>query len=161
MENLRSDDLKMDFLECYFRMLAQPPMSALISFIHVYVPIRKIIPLEANWGFLRAMRGVRAMLDRCIEERIREVKSTDREKVGGTESRDLLTYMIEEREVHNEELTIEDIRGHVSFNHVTCRHEAKTDTLVATELPFSRYVVTSWSNAHITPRTTYVHVHTF
>lgn len=114
LENLRSEELKMDFLQCYFRMLAQPPLSALISFIHVNIPIRKFIPLEANWGFVRASGGVRSMLDGCIEDRIRELKSLDREKVGGTVSRDLLTYMIEEREAHNDELTIADIRGHVS-----------------------------------------------
>ena len=44
------------------------------------------------------------------------LKSTDREKVGGTESRDLLTYMIEERELQKEDLTIADIRGHVSYS---------------------------------------------
>lgn len=116
LENLRSEELKMDFLQCYFRMLAQPPLSALISFIHVHIPIRKLLPVEANWGFLRAMRGVHVMLDECIQERIAHVHSTDREKVGGTESRDLLTYMIEERQAAAGGLSIEDIRGHVSLD---------------------------------------------
>lgn len=129
LENLRSEELKLDFLQCYFRMLSQPPLSALISFIHVNVPIRKFIPLEANWGFVRASGGVRTMLDRCIEERIREVKSTDREKAGGPESRDLLTYMIEEREAHNDELTIADIRGHVSLLLITLLEKKSADTV--------------------------------
>ncbi|KAI6083023.1 cytochrome P450 [Hypoxylon rubiginosum] len=128
LENLRSEELKLDFLQCYFRMLSQPPLSALISFIHVNVPIRKFIPLEANWGFVRASGGVRTMLDRCIEERIREVKSTDREKAGGPESRDLLTYMIEEREAHNDELTIADIRGHLQ-NFLSAGHETTSGAL--------------------------------
>ncbi|KAL7619864.1 hypothetical protein AAE478_010410 [Parahypoxylon ruwenzoriense] len=128
LENLRSEELKMDFLECYFRMLAQPPLSALISFIHVHIPIRRFIPLEANWGFIRAMRGVHTMLDQCIEQRIRDLKSTDREKVGGTESRDLLTYMIEERETHNGELTIADIRGHLQ-NFLSAGHETTSGAL--------------------------------
>ncbi|KAI0179894.1 cytochrome P450 [Hypoxylon sp. FL1284] len=128
LENLRSEELKMDFLQCYFRMLAQPPVSALISFIHVNIPIRKFIPLEANWGFVRASTGVRSMLDRCIEERIREVKSTDREKVAGPESRDLLTYMIEEREANNDELTIADIRGHLQ-NFLSAGHETTSGAL--------------------------------
>ncbi|KAI1136470.1 cytochrome P450 [Hypoxylon sp. FL0543] len=128
LENLRSEELKLDFLQCYFRMLAQPPLSALISFIHVHVPIRKFIPLEANWGFMRAMRGVHSMLNQCIEERIRDVKSADREKVGGTESRDLLTYMIEEREASAEELTIADIRGHLQ-NFLSAGHETTSGAL--------------------------------
>ncbi|KAI1773266.1 cytochrome P450 [Hypoxylon cercidicola] len=128
LENLRSEELKMDFLQCYFRMLAQPPLSALISFIHVNIPIRKFIPLEANWGFVRASGGVRTMLDGCIEDRIRELNSSDREKVGGTESRDLLTYMIEEREVHNDELTIADIRGHLQ-NFLSAGHETTSGAL--------------------------------
>lgn len=128
LENLRSEELKLDFLQCYFRMLAQPPLSALISFIHVHIPIRKFIPLEANWGFMRAMRGVHSMLNQCIEERIRDLKSTDREKVGGTESRDLLTYMIEEREALAEELTIADIRGHLQ-NFLSAGHETTSGAL--------------------------------
>ncbi|OTA92454.1 hypothetical protein M434DRAFT_396436 [Hypoxylon sp. CO27-5] len=128
LENLRSEELKLDFLQCYFRMLAQPPLSALISFIHVHIPIRKFIPLEANWGFVRAMRGVHSMLNQCIEERIRDLKSTDREKVGGTESRDLLTYMIEEREALGEELTIADIRGHLQ-NFLSAGHETTSGAL--------------------------------
>ncbi|KAI0837000.1 cytochrome P450 [Hypoxylon sp. FL0890] len=128
LENLRSEELKLDFLQCYFRMLAQPPLSALISFVHVHVPIRKFIPLEANWGFMRAMRGVHSMLNQCIEERIRDLKSTDREKVGGTESRDLLTYMIEEREAQAEELTIADIRGHLQ-NFLSAGHETTSGAL--------------------------------
>ncbi|KAI1370556.1 cytochrome P450 [Hypoxylon crocopeplum] len=128
LENLRSEELKMDFLECYFRMLAQPPLSALISFIHVHIPIRKIIPIEANWGFIRAMRGVHSMLDQCISQRIRDVQSTDREKVGGTESRDLLTYMIEEREAQSEDLTIGEIRGHLQ-NFLSAGHETTSGAL--------------------------------
>ncbi|KAI1453888.1 cytochrome P450 [Annulohypoxylon moriforme] len=128
LENLRSKELKLDFLQCYFRMLAQPPVSALISFIHVYIPIRRIIPLEANYGFMRAMRAVRSMLDDCIEERIRDLKSTDREKVGGTVSRDLLTYMIEERELQKEQLTKADIRGHLQ-NFLSAGHETTSGAL--------------------------------
>ncbi|KAI0886959.1 cytochrome P450 [Annulohypoxylon maeteangense] len=128
LENLRSEELKLDFLQCYIRMLSQPPVSALISFIHVHIPIRRFIPLEANWGFMRAMRGVHSMLNQCIEERIRDLKSTDREKVGGTESRDLLTYMIEERELQKEELTIADIRGHLQ-NFLSAGHETTSGAL--------------------------------
>ncbi|KAI1103015.1 cytochrome P450 [Jackrogersella minutella] len=128
LENLRSEELKLDFLQCYIRMLSQPPLSALISFIHVHIPIRRFIPLEANWGFMRAMRGVHSMLNQCIEERIRDIKSTDREKVGGTESRDLLTYMIEERELQTEELSIADIRGHLQ-NFLSAGHETTSGAL--------------------------------
>lgn len=128
LENLRSEELKMDFLQCYFRMLAQPPLSALISFIHVHIPIRKLLPVEANWGFLRAMRGVHVMLDECIQERIAHVHSTDREKVGGTESRDLLTYMIEERQAAAGGLSIEDIRGHLQ-NFLSAGHETTSGAL--------------------------------
>ncbi|KAI2616877.1 cytochrome P450 [Hypoxylon sp. NC1633] len=128
LENLRSEELKLDFLDCYSRMLAQPPLSALISFIHTHIPIRMFIPLEANWGFIRATRGVHSMLDRCIEDRIRDLQSTDREKVGGTESRDLLTYMIEEREAQSGELTIADIRGHLQ-NFLSAGHETTSGAL--------------------------------
>ncbi|KAI1073997.1 cytochrome P450 [Whalleya microplaca] len=128
LENLRSEELKMDFLQCYIRMLAQPPLSALISFINVHIPIRKFIPMEANWGFVRASKGVRSMLTQCIEERIRDVKSADKEKAAGADSRDLLTYMVEEREACAGELKIEDIRGHL-LNFLSAGHETTSGSL--------------------------------
>lgn len=76
------------------------------------------------------------MLNECIEERIRDLKSTDREKVGGTESRDLLTYMIEERELQKEDLTIADIRGHVSYNIVGVIRCERSLIFTVTKLPF-------------------------
>ncbi|KAH9993277.1 cytochrome P450 [Xylariaceae sp. FL0662B] len=128
LENLRSEELKMDFLQCYIRMLAQSPLSALISFIHVHIPIRRFIPIEANRGFVRASRGVRIMLTRCIEDRIRDVRLADKEKAAGFESRDLLTYMVEEREACGGELTIDDIRGHL-LNFLSAGHETTSGAL--------------------------------
>ncbi|KAI0382373.1 cytochrome P450 [Hypomontagnella monticulosa] len=128
LENVQSAESGMGFVQYYYRMLSQLPLSALISFIHVYIPIRSFIPLEANLGYIRAMKGVHSIIEKCIEERIRDLKTTDREKAGESESRDLLTYMIEEQESNDIKLSIEDIRGHLQ-NFLAGGHETATTAL--------------------------------
>ncbi|KAI5921966.1 cytochrome P450 3A5 [Camillea tinctor] len=128
LENLKSPEVGMDCQQCYHRMLSQSTLSALISFINVHLPIRWAIPLEANLGYVRASRGLRSMLTRYIDQRSREIALGDKEKQVGFESRDLLTFMLEERESTGEILTTENIMGHLQ-NFLAAGHETTSGTL--------------------------------
>ncbi|KAI1503986.1 cytochrome P450 3A5 [Biscogniauxia marginata] len=128
LENLKDPETGMDCQQCYRRMLSQSTMSALISFINVHLPIRWAIPLEANLGYVRAMHGLRSMISRYIDQRSREIAQGDKEKEVGFESRDLLTYMLEERESTGEILTTDQIMGHLQ-NFLAAGHETTAGTL--------------------------------
>ncbi|KAI1634553.1 cytochrome P450 3A5 [Biscogniauxia mediterranea] len=128
LENLKSPETGMDCQQCYHRMLSQSTLSALISFINVHLPIRWALPIEANLGYVRAMRGLRSMITRHIDKRAGEIASGDKEKQVGFESRDLLTYMLEERESTGEILTTEHILGHLQ-NFLAAGHETTAGTL--------------------------------
>ncbi|KAH8899756.1 cytochrome P450 3A5 [Thozetella sp. PMI_491] len=97
LDNLRLPNQDMNFIQCYTRVLEQGPLSTLISFINVYLPIRRWVPLEANRGYVRANNEIRRMLRTCIRKRIEDIGRGDK-GVERTFGRDLLTLMIEERE---------------------------------------------------------------
>ncbi len=93
LRNLVTPDLKMDFLQCYRRMFDQDKLSALITFINMAIPIRGLLPfVKANTEFVEASQGLRKMLRQCIRDRIRDINDAEKR-----ETRDLLSYMIEER----------------------------------------------------------------
>ncbi|KAI0023455.1 cytochrome P450 3A5 [Xylariomycetidae sp. FL0641] len=97
LADVRSAETEMNCQQCYERMLGQSPLSALISFIHVHIPIRWAIPHEANRGFVRAQKGLRGMLSQHIAQRGREVETGNAKGESENESRDLLTFMLQER----------------------------------------------------------------
>ncbi|KAH8847789.1 hypothetical protein MCOR27_001908 [Pyricularia oryzae] len=130
LRNLKSTKLRMDFLQCYRRMHEQPFSAALISFINVHVPIRRLLWfVRANRDFVEASQEVRAMLRTCIRERIRDVDSRKGAEVK-FQSRDLLTYMVEERLLAQckDPLTTEDILGHL-LNFLSAGHETTTGVM--------------------------------
>ncbi|KAI1850485.1 hypothetical protein JX265_013377 [Neoarthrinium moseri] len=122
LENLRTPDVKLDFLSCYNRMMEQSQWSALISFINVQVPIRRWVPLEANWGFVRASNAVREILKECIRERMQAMLKHHDLGQRETVPRDLLSYLIGERISSKSELSNEQILGHL-MNFLSAGHE--------------------------------------
>ncbi|KAK9783654.1 putative Cytochrome P450 3A5 [Seiridium cardinale] len=113
LRNLKSSKLDMDFLQCYERMFNQSPLSAFISFIDAHIPVRWCLPLEASRGFLQASQEVKRMLIGCIHTRNLELAARKKDAAQEFVSRDLLTYMLEERLDRKLELSDEDILGHL------------------------------------------------
>ncbi|KAI1839710.1 hypothetical protein JX266_014078 [Neoarthrinium moseri] len=113
LENLRTPDVKLDFLSCYNRMIEQSKWSALISFVNVQVPIRRWVPLEANRGFVRASNAVREILKECIRERMQAMLKHHDSGQRETIARDLSSYSIGERISGKSELSDEQILGHL------------------------------------------------
>ncbi|KAK4161030.1 cytochrome P450 [Cladorrhinum sp. PSN259] len=97
LENLSSTDesqKRWDFLPCYAVLFEQSPLSALLTFIDMAVPIRWI-PLKANRDFVGAGAQIRKMTAEVIQNRVQEVneKAQSGTASGGN---DLLTMMIED-----------------------------------------------------------------
>jgi cytochrome P450 len=106
------------FQELYGRVLHQGLLGQLIWVINAFVPIRRLVPLEANKRFIQANRDLRKMLRDIIEKRKAALDDGTFKKTIG-DSRDLLTYILEEsraqqNETGKEAWTMEEIIGHVS-----------------------------------------------
>ncbi|CAJ2507575.1 Uu.00g087610.m01.CDS01 [Anthostomella pinea] len=120
------------FNELYHRMLQQGPLGTLIWVINAFLPIRRFIPLEANRKFIQASSDLRRMLRDIIEKRTTDLSDgTFKREVG--ESRDLLTYMLEEAEAQRQQTgketwTTDDIIGHL-LNFTSAGHETSSTTL--------------------------------
>lgn len=114
---LRNPVLGTTFYKCYNQIFDGPALGNVITLINSYVPIRWLLPIEANRGFVRATTEIRRLIRGFVQQRIRQL-SVDR-KDGNHEddkdniSRDLLTYMIEERLLTNSGWTEDDIVEHV------------------------------------------------
>jgi cytochrome P450 len=106
------------FRELYHTILNPSPMGQLVWVINSFIPIRSWLPLKANRQFVQANTDLRKMLRDIIQQRVRDLGDGTLKKEMG-ESRDLLTYMLEEAEIEREKTgeqvwTEEDITGHVS-----------------------------------------------
>ncbi|KAI5867200.1 cytochrome P450 [Durotheca rogersii] len=128
------------FRELYGRLLHQGRTGQLLSVVNAFVPIRRLAaPLAANRRFLRATRDLRAMLRDVVERRAAEL-AAGRFGGGKAESRDLLTYMLEEAQTRRRETgadiwSVDDIIGHL-LNFTSAGHES-----TATTLSWSVYVL--------------------
>ncbi|KAI1470021.1 cytochrome P450 [Daldinia caldariorum] len=127
------------FLELYNRVLHQGFLGQLIWVINAFLPIRSIIPLEANRKFIQTTADLRKMLREIIQQRTTDLANETFKRENG-ESRDLLTYMLEEAELRRQETgkeiwSINDIIGHL-LNFTSAGHES-----TATTLAWSLYVL--------------------
>ncbi|OTB05189.1 hypothetical protein M426DRAFT_260961 [Hypoxylon sp. CI-4A] len=122
----------LSFQELYRRVLHQDYLGSLISVINSFIPIRNIAPFEANRRFIQATTDLRSMLRDIIEQRAVDLADgTFQRKIG--ESRDLLTYMLEEAELRRKETgkevwSTDDIIGHL-LNFTSAGHESTAATL--------------------------------
>ncbi|KAI0106439.1 cytochrome P450 3A5 [Nemania sp. FL0031] len=116
----------LSFQELYSRVLHQGPLGQVISLINAFVPIRRFTPLPANTKFIKANRDLRKMLKDIIEKRKVDLRDGIFEEIG--ESRDLLTYMLEESELQRQQTghepwAVEEIIGHL-LNFTSAGHES-------------------------------------
>ncbi|KAI1462403.1 cytochrome P450 [Annulohypoxylon moriforme] len=136
------------FQELYGQILHQEPAGQLISVINAFIPIRKFLPFGANRRFIQATTDLRNMLREIIQKRAAELADgTFKKNIG--ESRDLLTYMLEEaqlrrKETGKEDWSVDDIIGHL-LNFTSAGHES-----TATTISWSLYVLAT--NHHIQDR---------
>ncbi|KAI1806394.1 cytochrome P450 [Daldinia bambusicola] len=127
------------FQELYDRVLHQGFLGQLIWVINAFIPIRGIIPLESNRKFIQTTADLRKMLREIIQKRSMDLADGTFKRENG-ESRDLLTYMLEEAELRRQETgkeiwSINDIIGHL-LNFTSAGHES-----TATTLAWSLYVL--------------------
>lgn len=107
------------FQELYSRLIHQGTLGYLVALVNALVPIRKIAPLKANYRFVQANADIRRMLRGIVQKRAADLADgTFKKEVG--ESRDILTYMLEEAEVRRKETgredwSVDDVIGHVSM----------------------------------------------
>ncbi|KAI0427325.1 cytochrome P450 3A5 [Xylaria sp. FL1042] len=124
--------LSSSFRDLYSRVLHQGPMGQLLSAINAFIPIRKVIPLEANRRFIEANKNLRLMLREIIEKRKADLRNGTFQKEIG-ESRDLLTYMLEESELQRQQTgrepwSVEEIIGHL-LNFTSAGHESAANVV--------------------------------
>jgi cytochrome P450 len=110
----------LSFQEIYSRVLHQGSLGQLIWVVNAFIPIRRFVPLQANRRFIQANQDLRKMLREIIEERNTDLKHGVLKKEMGN-SRDLLTYMLEESQIQKEQTgreawTVDEIIGHVSYS---------------------------------------------
>ncbi|KAI2622153.1 cytochrome P450 [Hypomontagnella submonticulosa] len=127
------------FQELYGQILHQGPIGQLLMVVNALIPIRSIVPLEANRKFLKANNDLRTMLRDIIHKRAADLADGTFKKETG-ESRDLLTFMLEEAELRRQETrkevwSTDDIIGHL-LNFTSAGHES-----TATTLAWSLYVL--------------------
>ncbi|KAI0380858.1 cytochrome P450 [Hypomontagnella monticulosa] len=127
------------FQELYGQILHQGPIGQLLMVINAVIPIRSIVPLDANRKFLKANNDLRKMLRDIIHKRAADLADGTFKKEMG-ESRDILTYMLEEAELRRQETrkevwSADDIIGHL-LNFTSAGHES-----TATTLAWSLYVL--------------------
>lgn len=83
------------------------------------MPIRGVLPVEANLGYMRDVSQARAMVTECVRQRMQEVDQTGvlREPQAPGRPSDLLTLILEERQAFKDsedELTEQEIVNQVS-----------------------------------------------
>ncbi|TGJ85771.1 hypothetical protein E0Z10_g2974 [Xylaria hypoxylon] len=122
----------LSFQELYSRVLHQGPVGQLISAINAFVPIRRFVPLGANRRFIHATENLRKMLRDIIEKRKADLGDETLKKEI-RESRDLLTYILEESELQRQQTgrepwTTEAIIGHL-LNFTSAGHESTANSL--------------------------------
>ncbi|KAI1425843.1 cytochrome P450 3A5 [Xylaria sp. FL1777] len=135
------DTLPLSFQDLYSKVLHQGPMGQLLSAINAFVPIRRLVPLEANRKFIEANKNLRQMLREIIEKRKDDLANGTFEKEIG-ESRDLLTYMLEESELQRQQTgrepwSVDEIIGHL-LNFTSAGHES-----TATSVSWALYVLST------------------
>ncbi|KAI0135255.1 cytochrome P450 [Daldinia grandis] len=120
------------FQELFDRVLHQGFLGQLIWVINAFLPVRGVIPLEANRKFIQTTADLRKMLEDIIQQRMADLANGTFKREKG-ESRDLLTYMLEEAELRRQETgkdiwSINDIIGHL-LNFTSAGHESTAATL--------------------------------
>lgn len=121
-KELDSFTAKPSFHECYDLIFNQSSLSAVITAVNTYIPLRGWLPLEANRSFVAANDEVKRILRQQIRLRQKEMATTKRvaKKSSLPISRDVLTYLLEAPPSRQQAWTEEELLGYVRFHHVYC-----------------------------------------
>ncbi|KAM7197450.1 cytochrome P450 [Naviculisporaceae sp. PSN 640] len=99
LDNLKSSDPKYNFISSYRTVLMPSPLGALITAIDTLVPIRKLLPIEANLSYIRAPRTIREMITQVVHDRITEVERGEfTNNKDALKGRDVLTMVAQHRQ---------------------------------------------------------------
>lgn len=116
------------FHALYETVLHGGATSHLMTMLNVYVPLRKILPLEANRKFLRAKEGMNSMLGDIVRQRIADM-SEGKSNPAAASRRDLLSLMLEEsmkaaektgKPLWSEDELISNVSRLVHWSHAKC-----------------------------------------
>ncbi|KAF4448364.1 cytochrome P450 [Fusarium albosuccineum] len=116
------------------------PLQVAISFVNQFVPIRSVLPFEANRSYVDANAQVRRILREHIRHRRDEYHQG---KIKGEKaSRDLLTLMIEESQDAWSEEEMLGYVGNCSLAHVLANGQQSGHETTAGALTWALYVLT-------------------
>ncbi|KAK0716047.1 cytochrome P450 3A5 [Lasiosphaeris hirsuta] len=136
LDNLGAGDPSLNFRASYRRVLQPPLLSALISFVNTFVPVRGWIPLEANLGYVRAAENLRSLVRQCVDQRFADYDKSVKDGTPLTSpglkgiGRDLMTMMVEEtKAAKGSEIVSEAEMVDQILNLLTGGHETTATTL--------------------------------
>jgi hypothetical protein len=106
------------FHECYDLIFNQSSLSALITAVNTYIPLRSWLPLEANRSFVAANDEVKRLLRQQIRLRLKEMATTKmaEKKSSLPISRDVLMYLLEAPPSRQQPWTEDELLGYVRFH---------------------------------------------
>jgi hypothetical protein len=116
-KELDSFTARPSFHECYDLIFNQSSLSAVITAINTYIPLRSWLPLDANRSFVAANDEVKRILRQQIRLRQKEMATTKTaaKKLSLPISRDVLTYLLEAPPSRQQPWTEEALLGYVSL----------------------------------------------
>ncbi|KAF9873905.1 cytochrome P450 [Colletotrichum karsti] len=120
------------FADVYERIIRQPALGHVITFIDGHIPLRSWLPLKSNKMWLEDVNLIRTMLLNCVENRTMEMRS---EKMGFFEKRpdrrDILTFILEDCQFEegDREWTDKELLEYM-LNFIAGGHETTGSTLM-------------------------------
>ncbi|KAH4004636.1 hypothetical protein HBH98_034170 [Parastagonospora nodorum] len=121
---------KPTFHECYDLIFNQSSLSAIITAVNTYIPLRSWLPLEANRSFVTANDEVKRILRQQIRLRQKEIATarTSVKKSSLPISRDVLMYLLEAPPSRQQQWTEDELLGYL-LNFMSAGHETSATTL--------------------------------
>jgi len=119
-KELDSFTAKPTFHQCYDLIFNQSSLSAIITAVNTYIPLRSWLPIEANRSFVTANDEVKRILRQQIRLRQKEMATarTAVKKSSLPISRDVLMYLLEAPPSRQQQWTEDELLGYVCLHPV-------------------------------------------
>lgn len=107
------------FCTHYHRILGQGPLSGFITSLNTAVPVRWLIPIEANRGYMFACEEIKRLTLECVHQRVREMQASKENGENPPRTGDVLSLIIEERKTFlgtDDEMTDPEIADQVCLS---------------------------------------------
>jgi len=111
--------LAFSFCTHYHRILGQGPLSGFITSLNTAVPVRWLIPIEANRGYMFACEEIKRLTLECVHQRVREIQASKESGENSPHTKDVLSLIIEERKTFlgtHDEMTDPEIADQVCLS---------------------------------------------